>query len=113
MSAARYSTLGVKLLLDPAKRNSSSINDTLIEVYEMGSCILVSTCLLERRKPETFAMIMKFWSKLMITLMETNSKPDMYSRIKTLIRKYIQIASTALHLYQFIDLIITEVSQHF
>lgn len=94
------------------KESLPRICKSMIDVCEMAACILVSTALKKCRYFEQFSVLVKKWSFLMKTLMESNLKSDMYSRIKNMVRKYFEIAPSSNYLYLFIDIFSKEVSKH-
>lgn len=95
------------------KESRPRICKDMVEVCEMAACILVSTSLKKPRYFQQFSILVKKWSFLMKTLMESDLKSDMYSRIKNMIRKFIEMAPTSDHLYLLIDTFSNEVSKNF
>lgn len=85
----------------------------IVFVCEMAACIMVVNSLKNSNSFDIIADLIKKWSFIVITLMESDLRPDMsYSNIKQKIRTFVKVAPSASHLYLICDVIYSEVSKN-
>lgn len=81
----------------------------IVFVCEMAACIMVMNSLKNSNVFDNIADLLKKWSLIVITMMETDLRPDMnYSIIKEKIRTFIDVAPSASHLYLICDVLYSE-----
>ncbi|XP_025195640.1 uncharacterized protein LOC112594844 [Melanaphis sacchari] len=81
----------------------------IVLVCEMAACIMVVNALKSSDIFENIADFIKKWSLIVMTLMETDLKPDMdYFNIKSMIQTFIDVAPSASHLYLLCDVLYCE-----
>lgn len=85
----------------------------MVLVCEMAACIMVVKSLNHSNIFENIADFIKKWSIIIITLMDTDLKPDItYSYIKDMIRSFVDMSPTACHLYLLCDVLYSQVSKN-
>lgn len=79
----------------------------------MASCTLVAESLTNSNFFDDYSDIMKFWSNIITTLMESDLEFSMHGlRLKDIIEKFVDMAPTARHLYKICDILNDEVSEY-
>jgi len=85
----------------------------IVLVCEMAACIMVVNSLKNSCNFDNIADLIKMWSLIVITLMESDLGSDMsYFNIKQKIQTFVKVAPSASHLYLICDVIYGEVSKN-
>lgn len=86
----------------------------IVLVCEMAACIMVVNSLKSSHIFDNIADLIKKWSLIVITMMETDLQPENrnYSYIKKIIQTFVNVAPSASHLYLICDVLYGEVSKN-
>lgn len=85
----------------------------IVLVCEMAACIMVVNSLKNSNIFDNIADLLKKWSLIVITMMESDLRSNMnYYNIKQKIRTFINVAPSASHLYLLCDVLYGEVSKN-
>jgi len=103
----------IQKLTNMQKEVRPRICKNMVLVCEMAACIMVVNSLKNSNIFDNIADLIKKWSLIVITMMETDLQPDniSYDYIKNIIRTFINVAPSANHLYLICDVLYSEVSK--
>lgn len=86
---------------------------SIVVVCEMAACIMIATSLQNCDCINDFTELINRWCYIMLTLKESDLKSNMNNIcLKTMIRKFINMAPTAQHLYLIYDILLKIVSKY-
>jgi len=104
----------IQSLTNMQKEIRPRICKNIVLVCEMAACIMVVNSLKNSNIFENVADLLKKWSLIVITMMETDLQPENinYSYIKSIIRTFVNVAPSASHLYLICDVLYSEVSKN-
>jgi len=104
----------IQSLTNLQKEIRPRICNNIVLVCEMAACILVINSLKNSHIFDNIAYLIKKWSLIVMTMMETDLQPDHinYSYIKKIIQTFVTVAPSASHLYLICDVLYSEVSKN-
>lgn len=107
----RYSSK-IQSLSNIPKKERPRICKNVVLVCEMAACVIVVHSLIDPGLYNEFHNLIMLWSNIMLTLMDSDLKLDVNNKsLKEMIRKFIELAPTASHLYTFYQIINEKVSK--
>jgi len=103
----------IQSLTNLRKEIRPRICKNIVLVCEMAAYIMVVNSLQNSDILDNIANFIKKWSLIVMTLMETDLKPDIdYFYIKNMVHTFIDVAPSASHLYLLCDVLYCEVSKN-
>jgi len=104
----------IQILTNMQKEIRPRICKNMVLVCEMAACIMVVNSLKNSNIFDNISDLLKKWSLIVITMMETDLHPDnlSYDHIKNIIRTFVKAAPSANHIYLICDVLYSEVSKN-
>jgi len=102
----------IQTLTNSQKEIRPRICKNIVLVCEIAACIMVVNSLRNSNTFVNIADLIKKWSIIVMTLLESDLHPDInYFYIKDMIHTFIDVSPTASHLYLLCDVLYSEVSK--